>query len=242
MGSFFVLVGTFVVIAIMTLGPVFQFIPKAALAAVIICACLTMFDFQIFRELWVIRKSEFFVLVLTMSMCLLLRVEYGLLIGLAVSLLMIIYPMARPVVVVRQRRRETIPSMPRLAEYTIHVTPQSSLYFPGSENLKDLFNDQLFTLPVNAYSSPRDSMVGNGAAALSGREIAKHGNEEMREALPPIVFDGIHLTSSDYSTLRALRSVFVNCKVAHRDIVFINTSDEILDIIMPFREKKKNGK
>ncbi|XP_055339708.1 sodium-independent sulfate anion transporter-like [Paramacrobiotus metropolitanus] len=224
-----IVTGGFVVVAIVALKSLFQYIPKAALAAVIICACLTMFDFQIFRELWFIRKSELFVLILTMAMCLFLRVEYGLLIGLTVSILMLVYPMARPVVIVRRRRKSLLNRSPnmRLDECRINVIPQGAIFFPAAEYVKEVFNDPLFSVPVKALTTPRESNA-NGEL---------RGGMALRDALPPIIFDGIHLTSSDYSTLRALRSVFVNCKANHRDIVFVNTSDEILDIIMPFRKK-----
>ncbi|OQV16491.1 Sodium-independent sulfate anion transporter [Hypsibius exemplaris] len=232
-----IVTGTFVVVAILSLGQLFQYIPKAALAAVIICACLTMFDFQIFKELWIIRKSELFVLILTMATCLFLRVEFGLIIGLTVSILMLVYPMARPVVVV-QKKLTARKHPAQLDDYRISVKPQGSVFFPAAEYLKEIFNDPIFKTPVTAFSVPRESFaVSNGAAAPPG----DRNRMELREALPPIIFDGIHLTSSDYSALRALRSVFVNCKSLHRDIVFVNTSDEILDIIMPFRRKDEDA-
>ena len=212
--------------AIVSLSSMMQYIPKAAMASVVICSCLIMFDFQIFRELWHIRKSELFVLVFTMIACLLLRAEYGLLLGLTLSILMLVYPMARPIVLVSRKAREGITDK-HLESYQIKVTPQSSVVFPAAEFMKEIFADNLFSETVKAECPPRLSVVARDGGPR------RLGQTEMRETLPPIVFDGIHLTTSDYSTLRALHSVYMNCNAVHRDIRFVNTSSDILNIIIP---------
>lgn len=170
--------GGFVIVSIVALSSMMQYIPKAAMAAVVICSCLVMFDFQIFRELWHIRKSELFVLVFTMVSCLLLRAEYGLLMGLTLSILMLVYPMARPIVLVSRKVREGITDK-NLESYQITVTPQSSVVFPAAEFMKEIFSDNLFNETVTAQFPPRMSTVARDAGPR------RLGQTEMREALRP---------------------------------------------------------
>lgn len=55
-----------------------------------------MVDYEIIRTLWKIKKIELLPLVLTFVACLGLNLEYGIIIGVGVSLLMLLYPTARP--------------------------------------------------------------------------------------------------------------------------------------------------
>ena len=196
-----------------------------------------MFDVKIIKELYYVRKPELFVLILTTTSCLIFRVDTGLLIGLTVSILMLVYPMARPVVIVTQRKPdESYSKIPVLSDFAITVTPKGAIFFPAAEYIKNIFNDSLFSQTVKAYTN-RQVILPQPGGILKRRISTK---VELIDAFPPIIFDGIHLTGSDYSTLRALRSVVVNCKAMGRDVTFINTSDDILRIIDPatFNQRK----
>lgn len=200
------------------------------------------FDFQIIKELFYVRKPELFVLILTAISCLVFRVDSGLLIGLTVSVLMLVYPMARPVVIVSQKKpSEKYNRIPVLEDFAITVTPKATVFFPAAEYVKSIFNDSLFSQTVKAYTN-RQILVPQNKGILKRKISTK---VELIDALPPIIFDGIHLTGSDYSTLRALRSVVVNCKAVGRDVTFVNTSNDILTIIDPsgsVKPKKKQIK
>lgn len=74
-----------------------------------------------------------------------------------------------------------------------------------------------------------------GAAALDGPDEARSIGPE--EKLPPIVFNGIHLLTTDYSTVRTLRNIVASCRRAKRDIVFINTSNEFMRLFQRVDEE-----
>lgn len=90
--------GCIVLLALAWLTPLFKYIPKAALGAVIISAVLQMVDYKIIRDLFKVKKVDLIPLVLTFLACLGLGLEYGIMLGVGVSLLMLLYPMARPTV------------------------------------------------------------------------------------------------------------------------------------------------
>lgn len=130
------------------LSPILHYIPKAALSAVIICAIFVMIDFRIFRDLWHVNRLELIPLCSTLILCLLLGVQYGLPLGIGVSILMLVYPLARPLITVEYRRtyrREKDPQNQHKTKpkFNVSVTPHSALYFPSAEFFKDIFAKDL---------------------------------------------------------------------------------------------------
>lgn len=91
-----IVTGAIILLALQVLTPLFKFIPKSALAAVIISAVIQMVDYNIPRTLWRIRKIDLIPLVLTFISSLCIGIEYGIMVGVGISLIMLLYPMARP--------------------------------------------------------------------------------------------------------------------------------------------------
>ncbi|XP_022089340.1 sodium-independent sulfate anion transporter-like [Acanthaster planci] len=91
-----IITGSLVLLALAFLTPAFYYIPKAALAAVILFSVFFMLDYEIIPHLWRIRKWELLTLVATFFPSLHLGVEYGTLIGIGVDLLMLLFPEAKP--------------------------------------------------------------------------------------------------------------------------------------------------
>ncbi|XP_072043025.1 sodium-independent sulfate anion transporter-like [Amphiura filiformis] len=91
-----VVCGAVVLIALAFVTPAFYFIPKAALAAVIIMALVRMINIQSIVNLWIIRRVDLVPFAVTFILSLIMGVEYGTLIGVGVDLIILLYPMARP--------------------------------------------------------------------------------------------------------------------------------------------------
>ncbi|GFR74065.1 sodium-independent sulfate anion transporter [Elysia marginata] len=116
--------GALVILALVVLTPYFYYIPKAALAGVIIAAVIQMVDYEIVRKLWHANKLDLIPLFVTFIGSLTIGIEYGILIGIGVSLLMLLYPIARPKV-----------------KYTnvsgaLVVTPAQGVNFPAAEHIE----------------------------------------------------------------------------------------------------------
>eukprot|EP00076_Gallus_gallus_P031949 XP_024997487.1 sodium-independent sulfate anion transporter isoform X3 [Gallus gallus] len=87
--------GTLVLLSLAYLTSLFCYIPKAALAAVIISAVVPMFDARIFRTLWRVKRLDLIPLCVTFLLCF-WEVQYGIMAGVLVSGILLLYSVARP--------------------------------------------------------------------------------------------------------------------------------------------------
>ena len=87
--------GLLVILGLCFLTPIFYFIPKAALAAVIISAVVFMVDYQTVYKLWSVKKLDLLPLAVTFLVCF-WYIPYGIIAGLGVSLLILLYPVSFP--------------------------------------------------------------------------------------------------------------------------------------------------
>nr|XP_055245281.1 sodium-independent sulfate anion transporter isoform X3 [Gorilla gorilla gorilla] len=114
--------GVLVLLSLDYLTSLFYYIPKSALAAVIIMAVAPLFDTKIFRTLWRVKRLDLLPLCVTFLLCF-WEVQYGILAGALVSLLMLLHSAARP---------ET-----KVSEGPVLVLqPASGLSFPAVEALR----------------------------------------------------------------------------------------------------------
>ncbi|XP_016788569.1 sodium-independent sulfate anion transporter isoform X1 [Pan troglodytes] len=115
--------GVLVLLSLDYLTSLFYYIPKSALAAVIIMAVAPLFDTKIFRTLWRVKRLDLLPLCVTFLLCF-WEVQYGILAGALVSLLMLLHSAARP---------ET-----KVSEGPVLVLqPASGLSFPAAEALRE---------------------------------------------------------------------------------------------------------
>ncbi|HEB28059.1 MAG TPA: sulfate permease [Porticoccus sp.] len=87
-----------IVITVLYLTPLFTNypLPKALLSAIIIVSVAGLFKYQQMKKLYRQSKREFFILLVTFFITLLLGVQQGLLVGVTLSILMVIYNTANP--------------------------------------------------------------------------------------------------------------------------------------------------
>ncbi|XP_026729166.1 sodium-independent sulfate anion transporter-like [Trichoplusia ni] len=88
--------GALVLLSLQYFTPYFYYIPKASLAAVIIAAVVFMMELHVFKPIWRTKKLDLIPAVVTFVSCLMLRLELGIVIGIAVNLLFLLYASARP--------------------------------------------------------------------------------------------------------------------------------------------------
>ncbi|XP_046406386.1 sodium-independent sulfate anion transporter-like isoform X3 [Ischnura elegans] len=121
--------GTLIMLALGFLTPYFYYIPRATLSAVLICAVMFMADFGIYKKLWQTSKQDFLAAILTFVVCLLLGIEIGLLLGVALNCGHLLYLWARPRINVEHKK------MPGGRDYLM-VTLDTGLYFPAIEFIR----------------------------------------------------------------------------------------------------------
>ncbi|XP_070580310.1 sodium-independent sulfate anion transporter-like [Ptychodera flava] len=98
-----VFTGLLVIISLAVLTPLFFFIPKSALAAVIICAVIAMFDHKTIKKLWRVKKLDLLPWFGTFLGSLWQGVEIGIIIGIAIDLCMLLYTQAKPEIEISQK-------------------------------------------------------------------------------------------------------------------------------------------
>lgn len=85
-----------ILLALSLLTSTFYYIPKASLAGLIITAMFYMIDYKIFIRLWKTSKRELFYLIATICVCLVLGLEYGIVAGIVIDALVLLFTSARP--------------------------------------------------------------------------------------------------------------------------------------------------
>ena len=74
----------------------FNILISASLAAVIICAVIYMIEYEVVKLMWRSSKKDLIPTFATFLFCLIIGVEYGILIGVAINIMFLLYPSARP--------------------------------------------------------------------------------------------------------------------------------------------------
>ncbi|KAF4519538.1 hypothetical protein B566_EDAN009441 [Ephemera danica] len=121
--------GILVLLSLSLLTPYFYYIPKATLAAVIICAVIFMIEYEVVKPMWRSSKKDLVPTFATFAVCLCVGVEYGILAGVAINIVMLLYPSARPLVSVQKTATKS-------GQDFLMVTPSNSLYFPAVDFIR----------------------------------------------------------------------------------------------------------
>lgn len=116
-----------VLLALSLLAPYFQYIPKAALSAVIISAVIFMIEFEVIKPLWRCSRRELLPGAITFVMSLAVGVEIGLLLGVGADVAFLVYRAARPILSVS--KLQTVNGL----SYILIRPKHSALYFPAIE-------------------------------------------------------------------------------------------------------------
>ncbi|XP_071359423.1 sodium-independent sulfate anion transporter [Trachinotus anak] len=123
-----IITSVIVLLSLAFLMPAFYYIPKASLAAVIICAVAPMVDYHVVANMWRIRKLDLLPFVVTFLMSF-WQVQYGIVGGVAVSGLLLLYNTARPKI--------------KVSDHGALVMELSSgLSFPATEYLSHIIHTQ----------------------------------------------------------------------------------------------------
>ncbi|XP_018345354.1 PREDICTED: sodium-independent sulfate anion transporter [Trachymyrmex septentrionalis] len=135
--------GLLVILALLFLTPYFSFIPRATLAAIIIAAVIFMVEVKVVKPMWRTKKSDLIPGVGTFIACLILQLEIGILCGIGINILFILYHAARPKISVEKLKTH------HGVEYLM-LTPDRCLIFPSVDYVRNL---------VTKYSQRTESVA-----------------------------------------------------------------------------------
>lgn len=172
------------------LTPLFLHLPRAALAAVVIVAVWDLLDFRSLRDHWRFHRPDAATHLATFAGVLVLGVEVGLLVGMAVSLVLLLRTSSDPRVAVLGRLGET-PHFRNVERFAVRTWPHlvaarldASLHFANAEPIETrllaLSRDAkvrhlvLVMSAVNFVDASGLEMLRRLAGQLRGADIALH--------------------------------------------------------------------
>jgi len=122
----------------------FYYLPKAVLAAIILVAVYGLIDFKEFWHLWKVDKQDFGLFVVTFLSTLLIGIEEGILMGVILSVVMLVFNAFRPHIAqlgrlkgtVFYRNKERFPDSETFDEILI-VRVDSQIFFANINHIKE---------------------------------------------------------------------------------------------------------
>ena len=144
--------GSLVILALAVLMPFCAYIPKATLSAVIITAVIFSVEYHVIRPMWnsksmsrkkfliqilstfFITESDLIPTFVTFLGCLFWALEFGILLGIGIQVLIILYQSARPSINVELCEDEDS------GVNFLHVTIDRGLMFPAVSHVRHLIN------------------------------------------------------------------------------------------------------
>lgn len=150
-----VFAGLFVAVMLITIGPLIERIPLAALAGQLIVAAFSLIRRDVLRIIWRVSFSARVALVVTLIATLLLPLEFSIYIGVLISLLLYVYSSAADIKVVRlmptgdNRFKEVGIPNPLPVDEPVIISVSGNLYFAAITRL-----EELLPLPVSMTIHP----------------------------------------------------------------------------------------
>jgi SulP family sulfate permease len=130
------------------LTPMFYYLPKAVLAAIIIVSVLKLIDYKEVVRLWNVNKIDFWMLLVTFIGTLFLGIKEGIGVGVSLSLVMVIFRTSKPHVAVLGRIPDTsfFRNINRFDGMEIHhevliLRFDSHLYFANTNYFRERLDD-----------------------------------------------------------------------------------------------------
>lgn len=192
-----------VVVTLLFLTPLFEFLPNAVLAAVIMVAVAGLVDYKEAVHLWHSNRSDFAMWTVTFLATLFIGIEQGIGLGVVLSIALVIFRTTRPHIAVLGR------------------VPGSDFYrnverFSNLEQRPDIlimrFDAQLYFANVNHFRESIDDLV------------SKKGN-----ALRAIVINAESINNLDSSGVHALEELIEQYRQQNIGVYFVSVKGPVRD-------------
>lgn len=139
-----IITAVLILLTVLALTPLFYFLPRAVLAAIVIVAVSTLLDTHTLKHTWAYNKADAVALIATFLAVLIIGVETGILVGVAVTIALYLWRTSRPHVAIvgrlpgtqiyRNIARHKVETCP----HVLAVRVDESLYFANTQFLEDL--------------------------------------------------------------------------------------------------------
>ncbi|CAL8091634.1 unnamed protein product [Orchesella dallaii] len=203
----------------------FQYIPKASLAAVILCAVLPMIEYGRIWPMWKISRLDVFTAIVTFSVSLLFGMEYGIVIGVITSLALYLVRPVRPRVewsIVNCNVSQKAEKKGKPSQSHSRSSSDASLLSPSataqSQSESNANMDMLYHLvkPEQGFCFPSVDAIRTMINKLALRY----------PDIKVVAFDCQNLISMDYTSASALCSLVTALKKTGKSLVFVHCQPE----------------
>lgn len=179
-----------VTVTLLFLTSLFHHLPRAILAAIIVVAVAGLVDVRGARELWVIDRRDFALMMATFTVTLLLGIEEGIVTGALFSIAVVVHQIATPHIAILGRvpdsnqyrsvaRNPTVLTEPGIAVLRM----DASLFYGNTESFRDAVRSAVrdkeapFTLILDAYPMNRADSTGSHVFAEVVDELRARGGD-----------------------------------------------------------------
>jgi len=138
-----------IALATMFLTPFLFYLPKAALAATIIVAVLSLVDLSVLKRTWIYSKADFIAVFLTLSGTLLVGIEVGVTLGVLSSIFLYLLKTAKPHIAIvgqvgdSEHFRNVLRHDVRTWDNVLSIRVDQSLYFANARALENFITSRI---------------------------------------------------------------------------------------------------
>lgn len=139
-----------ILLTLLFFTPLFYYLPKAVLAAIILVSATGLFDYKEAIYLWKTHRRDFRLMLITFVLTLMLGIKLGVLVGVVLSVLTVLYKSSRPHLAVLGKVPNTTyyRNIERFSEVECHpdmliVRFDNQLFFGNATFFKDTIKDLL---------------------------------------------------------------------------------------------------
>ncbi len=190
-------------LTLLFLTPVFYYLPKAVLAAIIMVAVFGLLDFNVPKQLLKYSKRDLVILNLTLLVTATIGIKEGIFTGVILSLGMLIYKNTKP-------------------HFAILGNIPNTHFYRNKERFKDVIIDD--AILIVRY----DSQL-HFANTTFFKDKLQEFTEEKGEKLKAIIIDGESLSSLDSSAIYALNEILAYFKAKQIEVLFSGLKGPVRD-------------
>ncbi|MCB0706750.1 MAG: solute carrier family 26 protein [Saprospiraceae bacterium] len=192
-----------VVLTLLFLTPLFFFLPKAILAAIIMVAVVGLIDWQEALHLWKVDRTDFWMMLATFAGTLFIGIEQGVLTGALLSMGLLIFRTARPHIAV-------------LGKIPGHPHYRNVIRFEEVEQRPDIlifrFDARLYYVNLNYFRSNLDALM-----------------DDKGDALRLVIFDASSVNGVDSSAVTELLNLLEDFKKQNISLYLVGLKGPIRD-------------
>ncbi|MEL6193518.1 MAG: SulP family inorganic anion transporter, partial [Bacteroidota bacterium] len=193
-----------IILTLLFLTPIFYFLPKTVLAAIIMSAVLGLVNIKVAKHLWKTDKKEFALFLFTAVSTLALGIKEGILLGVVLSLLMVIYRISYPHIAILGK----IPGSHdyrNINRFTNLITHQHIFIFR--------FDAQLYFANINYFKNFLNSHI--------------QANPDIQH----IILDAGPINTMDSSAIYALKEIMENLQKQGITLYLVDVKGPIRDTL-----------